>query len=379
MEGWTYCVPCLMGIEGLAAEELRELGCENVRAENGRVLFSGGAELLARANLGSRFGERVLLLLGEFPARSFEELFQGVRALPWEALLDKEDAFPVSGSSLSSQLHSVPDCQAIIKKAIVERLKGKYRLSWFPETGLLHRVRFRILKDKVSLMVDTSGEGLHKRGYRRESNLAPMKETLAAALCKLARVRPDGNFIDPFCGSGTLLIEAALLAGNIAPGLRRTFQAESWRDADPQVWRRERERARDLERRDITFTATGYDIDPAAAALTLENAKKAGVAAQVRAWVRDIRDFREEGPYGCVVCNPPYGERLLDGEEARRLIQVMGQVFQPRRGWSYGVITPEPEFEKLYGRRADKRRKLYNGMIPCQFYQYFKAETGAKR
>ena len=223
-----------MGIEGLAAEELRELGCENVRAENGRVLFSGGAELLARANLGSRFGERVLLLLGEFPARSFEELFQGTRALPWEALLDKEDAFPVSGSSLSSQLHSVPDCQAIIKKAIVERLKGKYRLSWFPETGPLHRVRFRILKDKVSLMVDTSGEGLHKRGYRRESNLAPMKETLAAALCKLARVRPDGNFIDPFCGSGTLLIEAALLAGNIAPGLRRSFQAESWRTRTPR-------------------------------------------------------------------------------------------------------------------------------------------------
>ena len=378
MEQLTYAVPCLMGVEGLVAQELRDMGCEQVQAENGRVLCQGGWETLARLNLNCRYGERVLLLVGEFTARSFEELFQGAKALPWEEFLGREDAFPVTGSSLTSQLHSVPDCQAIVKKAIVERLKEKYHLSWFPESGPLHRVRFRILKDKVSVMLDTSGEGLHKRGYRRESNLAPLKETLAAALCKLSRLRPDGHLIDPFCGSGTVLIEGALLAGNIAPGLRRSFQAEEWPQMEGKLWRRERERARDLERRDGTFTAQGYDIDPGAVALTLENARKAGVREQITAQVRDVEDFLEEGPYGCVVCNPPYGERLLDGEEARRLVGVMGRVFQPRRGWSYGILTPEPDFEKLYGRRADKRRKLYNGMIPCQFYQYFKGERGTR-
>ena len=212
-----FCVPCLFGVEGLVAQELRDMGLEQVQAENGRVLFSGGWEAMVRANLCGRFGERVLLLLGEFPARSFEELFQGVKALPWEGL---------TGSSLSSQLHSVPDCQAIIKKAIVERLKAKYKLSWFAESGALHRVRFRILKDQVSVMVDTSGEGLHKRGYRALSNDAPMKETLAASLCQLSRLRQDGRLIDPFCGSGTILIEGALLARNIAPGLGRAFTAD---------------------------------------------------------------------------------------------------------------------------------------------------------
>ena len=231
-----FCVPCLFGVEGLVAQELRDMGLEQVQAENGRVLFSGGWEAMARANLCCRFGERVLLLLGEFPARSFEELFQGVKALPWEGLLGKEDAFPVTGSSLSSQLHSVPDCQAIIKKAIVERLKAKYKLSWFAESGALHRVRFRILKDQVSVLVDTSGEGLHKRGYRALSNDAPMKETLAASLCQLSRLRQDGHLIDPFCGSGTILIEGALLARNIAPGLGRAFTAESWGSVPGQLW-----------------------------------------------------------------------------------------------------------------------------------------------
>ena len=369
---FTFCLPCLFGVEGLAARELERLGLGGVQAENGRVLFQGGWEAMARANLNSRFGERVLLMMGEFEARSFEELFQGTKALPWEELLPRDCAFPVTGSSLNSQLHSVPDCQAIVKKAVVERLKGRYRLSWFPETGPLHRVRFRILKDKVSLMVDTSGEGLHKRGYRRESNLAPMKETLAASLCQLSRLRGDGTLIDPFCGSGTVLIEGALLARNIAPGLGRTFAAEGWDGLPQGLWQRERERAKSLERRDAPFAACGFDVDPAAVELTLENARKAGVEDCVCAQVRDIRDFAQEGPYGCVVCNPPYGERLLDAEGARELYRVMGRVFSPRRGWSFGVISPDPEFETLFGRRADKRRKLYNGMIQCQYYQYFR-------
>lgn len=372
LDKMTFCAPCLLGIEGLVADELREMGCEAVRAENGRVLFAGDSSVLARANINCRYAERILILLGEFRALSFEELFQGVKALPWEEFLQREDAFPVTGSSLSSQLHSVPDCQSIVKKAVVERLKERYHISWFPETGPLHRIRFRILKDQVSILLDTSGEGLHKRGYRRESTAAPIKETLAAALCKLARVRPDGNFIDPFCGSGTLLIEAVLLAANRAPGLGRRFQAETWRDMEPKLWKDEREWAQGNIRKDPVFRATGYDIDPAAVALTLENAKKAGVAELVKAEKREIEAFTSEDRYGCVVCNPPYGERLLDREAAEEIYRVMGRVFQQKLGWSYGIITPEEEFEKLFGRKADKRRKLYNGMIKCQFYQYFK-------
>lgn len=370
-----FCIPCLFGVESLVAQELGDLGLEQVRAENGRVLFSGGWEAMIRANLNSRFGERVLLLLGSFQARSFEELFQGVKALPWERFLGKEDQFPVTGSCLTSQLHSVPDCQAIMKKAIVERLKSKYGLSWFPETGPLHRVRFRILKDQVSVMIDTSGEGLHKRGYRAVSNDAPLKETLAASLLKLSRLRSDGHLIDPFCGSGTMLVEGALMARNIAPGLNRSFTAETWTSIPLRLWQQERERARSLERRDVSFRAEGFDIDPAAVELSLANAKKAGVEDAVSASVRDIRDFIQEDEYGCVVCNPPYGERLLDLRQAEELYKIMGQVFRPKRGWSFGIITPDGDFESIFGRKADKRRKLYNGMIQCQYYQYFKGEA----
>lgn len=368
----TFCAPCLLGVEGLVAEELREMGCEAVRAENGRVLFEGDASILARANLHCRYAERILILLKDFRALTFDELFEGVKSIPWENFLGKEDEFPVSGSSLSSKLHSVPDCQAIIKKATVERLKGKYGISWFSETGPLHKIRFRILKNEVSIMLDTSGEGLHKRGYRRNSAEAPIKETLAACLVKLSRVRDDGYFIDPFCGSGTLLIEAAMLAMHMAPGANRKFQAEAWRETDLGIWKRERERAVSLARTDVPFRAMGYDVDAAAVGLALDNARKAGVIAHVKAGVRDVRDFSEDAEYGCVVCNPPYGERLMDLRSVQELIGAMGRVFERKRGWSYGIITPDDEFEAQFGRKADKRRKLYNGMIRCQFYQFFK-------
>lgn len=366
-----YSATCLLGVEGLLAQELRDMGCEDVHAENGRVLFSGGWDIMARANLCSRFAERVGILMGDFNAESFEELFQGIKALPWEEYIGAKDAFPVSGSSLNSRLHSVPDCQSIIKKAVVERLKQSCRRDWFTEEGPTHRIRFRILKDQVSVSIDTSGAGLHKRGYRPVSNAAPIKETLAAALVKLSRLRPDGTFYDPFCGSGTLLIEAATMAHNIAPGIGRRFQAEVWEQTPAGVWEAERDRARELERRDTGFTATGYDIDPAAIELTRENARRAGVT--VRTGVRDIKDFAEATAYGCVVCNPPYGQRLADQEAARGIYRMLGRVFVPEKGWSYGIITPEEDFESLFGRRADKRRKLYNGMIRCQFYQYYKA------
>lgn len=369
----TMCCPCLLGVEGFVAEELRDMGAENVTAENGRVIFEGNEHILARANINSRYAERVLILLGSFEAKSFTELFDATKALPWESFINKDDEFPVAGRSLSSQLHSVPDCQSIIKKAVVERLKEKYKVEWFSESATKKQIRFLIMKDKVSLMIDTSGEGLHKRGYRKNSTEAPIKETLAAAMAKLARVRSDGNVIDPFCGSGTILIEATMLALNIAPGLKRRFAAENWKNISGKVWEEERQRARERERRDSTYHATGYDIDPEAVALTLDNAKKAGVAEYITTARREVKDFESSAQYGCVICNPPYGERLLEQKEANEIYRTLGKVFEKKRGWSYTVISPEDEFEKLFGRSADKRRKLYNGMIKCQIYMYFKA------
>lgn len=374
MKAYKLVCPCLLGVEGLVAEELRDMGAENVAPENGRVIFDGSPEMIARANIRSRYAERVLVLLDTFEAKSFDALFRAVKALPWTDWIGRDDAFPVKGRCLSSMLMSVPDCQAIIKKAVVESLKETYPMEQFPETGALYQIQFLIMKDKVSIMLDTSGAGLHKRGYRRHSNDAPIKETLAAVMAKLSRVRTDGTLIDPFCGSGTVLIEAALLAMHIAPGLRRHFAAEKWRVIPGSVWEAERRAAKALERRDEGFRAFGYDIDPEAVALTLENAKKAGVSDVVTAAVRDIRDFENSGTYGCVICNPPYGERLLDVKTAEEIYRTMGRVFTPKRGWSYAVISPDEQFESCFGRKADKRRKLYNGMIRCQYYMYYKTQ-----
>ena len=372
MEEIQFVCPCLLGVEGFVAEELRDMGLSGVSPENGRVLFTGDYTAMARANIGSRYSERVEILLSRFEARSFEELFQGVRALPWEDWIGAEDAFPVRGRSVSSQLASVPDCQAIIKKAVVERLKKTYRVDWFKETGPVHQIQFLIMKDKVSVMLDTSGPALHKRGYRRSSAEAPIRETLAAAMVKAARVRSDGTFYDPFCGSGTLLIEAATTACRIAPGMMRRFSAENWGCVPAAVWQQEKERARAAVLRDASFQAFGSDIDGAAVALSLDNARKAGVISKIHVERRDIADFRQETEYGCVVTNPPYGERLLDVHTAQEIYRTMGKVFQPRRGWSFSIISPDEEFETCFGRRADKRRKLYNGMLKCQLYQYFK-------
>lgn len=369
---YKYVCPCLLGIEGLVADELRAMGAQQIEPQNGRVVFSGGYEILARANICSRYAERALVLMGTFPASSFEELFQGVKALPWEAWIGKQDAFPVKGRALNSKLTSIPDCQSIIKKAVVERLKLSYKIPWFEETGSVHQIQFLIMKDQVSVMLDASGLGLHKRGYRANATEAPIKETLAAAMVHLAHVRRDSDVIDPFCGSGTILIESALYALNIAPGLRRRFAAERWEGISPSVWRIERERAQDLVRRDASFTAHGYDIDDNALRLTEENAQKAGVSSRIFTQKRDIRQFSAIGEKGIVICNPPYGERLLDVSQAEELYGIMGDVFEHKHGWSYYIISPDDDFEKCYGSQADKRRKLYNGMIKCQLYMYFK-------
>ena len=322
-------------MESIAADEFRRMGFESVTAENGRVKLSGSINMLARANICSRYAERIMIDVGEFRAATFTELFDGVKSLPWEDYIGKYDAFPVNGRSIDSALFSIPDCQSIVKKAIVERLKQKYHISHFEETGAEYRVRFFIYKNVASLMIDTSGEGLHKRGYRRKSNDAPLKETLGAAMCDLARIYPDTLMFDPFCGSGTLLIEAALKAN-------------------------------------IEFRAQGFDIDPNAVALTNENAEKAGMKKYVKASVGDVRDFTVPDERCLVITNPPYGERLLDVKAAEELYAVMGQRFKEGCGRKYYIISPHDEFERFFGREADKRRKLYNGMIKCQLFMYFK-------
>lgn len=372
MEAFTMSAPCLLGLEGLVADELRAMGAQKVEPQNGRVLFAGGCDMLARANIGSRFAERIQVFLGAFPARSFDALFEGVKALPWEAWIGKTDAFPVKGRVLSSKLASVPDCQSIVKKAVVERLKQSYRVPWFEETGPVHQIQFLIMKDEAFLMLDTSGPGLHKRGYRENAAQAPIKETLAAAMAHLAHVRGDSRVFDPFCGSGTILIEAALLALRIAPGLRRRFAAERWAQIDPAVWREERARAQGMIFQERPFEAHGSDIDPSALRLARENAVKAGVGKRLFFSEADAGTFTPQGEKGVVICNPPYGERLLDVEQAQALYQMMGQAFVQKPGWSYAVISPDEQFEHLFGRRADRRRKLYNGMIKCQLYMYFR-------
>lgn len=367
-----FAAPCIFGLEGLAAEEFRTMGAENVRAENGRVLFEGDENILVRANLCSRFSERVLILLGEFDAQSFEELFQNVKKLNWSAFIGRNDAFPVKGYSLNSKLHSVPDCQKIIKKAVVESLRASYRTDWFEETGPKHQIRFSILKDRVSVMLDTSGSGLHKRGYRAVSNEAPIKETLAAALCSLSKLRHYHTFYDPFCGSGTILIEGAMLANNIAPGLGRSFACMDWQMVPQKVWTQEKERANALVKKDTDFVAFGSDVDPSAVQLASENAKKAGVEKFMQFSVQDISDFSPSSERGTLVTNPPYGERMLDVQSAQKIYRTMGQKFARKHGWSYGIISPDEQFETYFGRPADKTRKLYNGMIPCRYYMYFK-------
>ena len=359
---YTLCVPCLLGLEGPIADELRRLDIPDVTAENGRVYFSGGARELARANLCLRVGERVLVELGRFDATSFDALFEGTRALPWETLIPADGAFPVKGYSLNSQLFSVSDCQKIIKKAIVERLKSVYGIEWFPESGALYQVQFSIMKDRVSLCIDSSGDGLHKRGYRPAHNAAPLKETMAAAMVKLSRYRGRDDFCDPFCGSGTIPIEAALIAKNRAPGLNRGFSAQSWPQIDRRLWAEEREAAREREYNG-DYRIVGADIDPKAIEIARENARRAGVDDVVRFEVADAMRFDRQTERGVIVTNPPYGERILEKQEAEELYRGFGKALSVCPNWQLYLLSSHTEFERCFGRTADKKRKLDNGMI----------------
>ena len=368
---YTFCVPCLLGLEGPIADELKRLDMRDIRSENGRVYFTGGDPALARANLCLRIGERVLIELGRFEAKSFDELFEGTKALPWESLIPADGAFPVKGYSLNSQLFSVSDCQKIIKKAVVERLKSVYGIEWFPESGALYQIQFSIMKDTVSLCIDTSGPGLHKRGYRPAHNAAPLKETMAAALVKLSRYRGRDDFCDPFCGSGTIPIEAALIAKNRAPGLDRSFSAMNWKQIDRRVWAEERETARAREYHG-DYRIVGSDIDPKALEIARENARRAGVDDVVRFELADAMQFSRQTERGVIVTNPPYGERIMEKREAEELYRGFGKALAACPGWQLYLLSSHTEFERCFGRTADKKRKLYNGMIKCELYMYFK-------
>ena len=364
-----YCVPCLFGLEGIAGDELRRLNLEDVQVENGRVLFSGDESALARASIGLRTGERILIRLADFPAKTFEELFQGVYNAPLEDYIPREGAFPVKGHCLNSQLMSVPDCQAIIKKAASKRLGETYGVTWLPETGAKYQLQFSLMNDRVQLYLDTTGPGLHKRGYRAVGNDAPLRETLAAAMVLLTRYRGREFLWDPFCGSGTIVIEAALIARNQAPGLRRRFAGEAFAWSDPQVWNRAREEAKDKEFRG-EYRILGTDNDPKCVSLSMANARKAGVGELIRFQDGDATKLPLPAQEGILICNPPYGERMMEQQSAQRLYAALGRHLKFADGWKKYIITSEPEFEHYFGARADKKRKLYNGMIKCDYYMY---------
>ena len=369
MTNLEFSVPCLFGLEGLAGDELRRLNIENVRVENGRVLFSGGVDAMAKANICLRTGERVLLVLAEFEARTFEELFQGVYHTNLEDFIPKDGQFPVKGHCLNSQLMSVPDCQAIIKKAASRRLGEKYGVTWMPETGIKYQLQFSIMNDKVVLYLDTTGPGLHKRGYRAHGNEAPLRETLAAAMVMLTKYRGREFLWDPFCGSGTIAIEAALIAKNKAPGMYRRFMAEAYPWVPMEVWGQIREEAKAREFNG-NYRILGSDHDPKCVSLAMSNARKTGVGNVIEFRDGDATKMSLPAESGIIICNPPYGQRMLEQQSAQRLYQAFGRHLKFADGWKKYIITSEPEFEHYFGKRADKKRKLYNGMIKCDYYMY---------
>ena len=362
---------CLFGLEHLLGEEIDALGYERISTIDGRVTFAGDPEAVALSNIFLRYAERVYIKLGSFRAESFEELFEGTRALPWADFIGREDAFPVKGHAIKSKLHSIPDCQAIIKKAVVKSMSERYGISRFAETGVKFQIEFFILNDEAALMIDTSGLPLHKRGYRKESNSAPIRETLAAAIATTSRPREEVLFWDPMCGSGTIAIEAAMKMRNIAPGVSRSFAAEAFPFIPRDIWKSAREEARDGEVK-TKFEVYASDISAPCVALTERNAKAAGVFDTLKIFQSDCRKISAPGRRATIVTNPPYGERMGTGREIEELYRTMGVHFRSLAPWQVYIITSHPYFERLYGKRADKVRKLYNGMLECRLYQFFK-------
>ena len=362
---------CLFGLEHLLGEEIDSLGYERVSTIDGRVTFRGDSEAVAVSNIFLKYAERVFIKVGSFHAETFDELFEGTRALDWARFIGKDDAFPVKGHSIKSALFSIPDCQAIVKKAIVRSLSVPYGITKFAESGVKYQVEFFILNNEATLMIDTSGMPLHKRGYRKESNSAPIRETLAAAIAATSRPREGVLLWDPMCGSGTIAIEAARMMRGIAPGARRNFAAEDFSFIDKKIWKNTREEAEDNVK-DTKFRLYASDIDLACVSLTERNARAAGVADMIKVFRKDARKIEKQDIRGTIVTNPPYGERMGTMAETEALYRDIGVTFKSLFPWQIYVITSHPSFERLFGKKADKVRKLYNGMIPCYLYQYFK-------
>ena len=365
---------CLFGLEKFVGEEIDALGYKRVETIDGRVTFLAPVSGIARSNLWLRFAEKIYIKMGSFAASTFEELFQGVKSLPWERWIGVDDGFPVKGHSIRSELKSIPDCQSIVKKAVVDRLAAEYGVSWFSEEGTRMQIEFFILKDQATLMLDTSGDPLYKRGYRTEAGAAPLRETLAACLARIARPREEVLFWDPFCGSGTIPIEAAMQMANIAPGSFRSFLGEYFLDLPGSIWKEAREEARDLKKK-TKFEAFGSDLDPEMIRIAKINAANAGVGENIRFFPKNALGVETKGRKGTIVCNPPYGERLSSQEEAFRLYSAMGAHWKNLDSWQIYVLTSDEEFQKHYGRRADQVRKLYNGMMKCFYYQFFRPVT----
>ncbi len=372
MRQFELAVPCHFGLEAVMKREIYDLGYEITRVEDGRVTFAGDQEAVCRANIFLRGAERVLLIVGRFHAVTFDELFEGIRALPWEDYLPQDGRFWVTKvSSIKSKLFSPSDIQSIVKKAMVERMKEHYHMQWFAETGAPYPVRIFLMKDEVVAALDTSGESLHKRGYRTMVNKAPLTETLAAPLIMLTPWKADRILVDPFCGSGTFPIEAAMMAANIAPGMGRSFTAEQWLNLmDPKLWREIREEAGALADPGVQTDIQGYDIDPAAIRAARENAKRAGVAHMIHFQQRPVAQLSHPKKYGFLITNPPYGERLGEKEEMPALYRELGEAYAALDSWSLYMITAYEDAERYIGRRADKNRKLYNGMMKTYFYQF---------
>lgn len=368
----TLIATAAMGLEALVAQEVRDLGYE-CTVENGRVLFEGDETAIARANMWLRTADRVKILVGEFKAYTFDELFEKTKKLPWENYLDETAEFPVMGKSVKSKLFSVSDCQAIVKKAIVERLKKAYKKDgWLDENGPLYRIEVGLLKDRATLTIDTTGpQALHKRGYRTGQGEAPLKETLAAALVKLTNWTPDRPLVDPFCGSGTIAIEAALIGQNIAPGFNREFVSEEWPMIDSSVWDKVRDEAEEQANYDQPLDISGYDIDHKMINIAKENALEAGLGDIIQFKQMQVKDFTTTKEYGVIIGNPPYGERLSDKPSVEHMYKEMGEVLRQYETWSVYMMTSDENFEQFYGKPATKKRKLFNGFIRTDYYQYW--------
>ena len=373
-----FVATCLFGLEKQLGEELDALGLKRIETIDGRITFQGEMLDIARANMRLRCAERIYIKVGAFPARSFTELFDGVRALPFEDYIGEVDAFPVKGHAIKSTLFSVPDCQSIVKKAIVERLRAAHGVTALPEDGAKYQIEFFIFKDIATLMIDTSGVALHKRGYRPAAGAAPLRETLAAAMALTARPRTDTLIWDPFCGSGTIVIEAAMIEKGISPNTGRVFAAMDYDFLDHRIWKRAREEAEDLVKRDEKIELFGSDIDEKVLQYARENASRAGVADCIKFFQKDARKIEKPDRRGTLICNPPYGERMMELKEVEALYREIGKTFATFDPWQMYVLTSHPQFERFFGRRADKKRRLYNGMIPCDLYQYFKPKFGKK-